>query len=123
MSPDTIDRVASIRGKVHSDSRVSVTDFARGRRWREELPQCGVIEIVDRTETAGFLLSKEGMNSLLETIDSLEEQVERAQIDAMFAARSDYQNPLEGDSLVEGALASFEARKDALREILDVDKR
>ncbi|MBQ9042578.1 MAG: hypothetical protein IJ111_07155 [Eggerthellaceae bacterium] len=92
--------------------------MARGKDWRERLPEEGVIEITDRGGTAGWLLSDEGMRALVEGYAYLEEEVERAQIAAMFEARRD-SRPLTGEELESAVLETYRARKDELRGIID----
>ncbi|MCI8367809.1 MAG: hypothetical protein HFJ66_09500 [Eggerthellaceae bacterium] len=118
MAPfDTIDRASAIGRRVSGDVRISVTELSRGNEWRSQLPVAGVIEITDRGDTAGWLLSDEDMRSLVASIALLEEELEQAQIAAMFKAREGAQ-PQTGEALKDAALKTFEARKARLGEIV-----
>ena len=118
MSQTTIEYAGDICERVASQPRVSVTDFARGRRWREELPQCDVMEVVDRTETAGYLVSPK---ALVDALSELEAQVEQLSVAAMLDARGDCDTWLQGDELANSALESFDMRVVALKEVLSGD--
>ena len=121
MSQTTIEYAGDNCERVASQPRVSVTDFARGRRWREELPQCDVMEVVDRTETAGYLVSPKAMRALVDALSELEAQVEQLSVAAMLDARGDCDTWLQGDELANSALESFDMRVVALKEVLSGD--
>ncbi len=114
----TLDRAGCIRDSVLGRSRISATDLARSKDWRERLPEENVIEITDRGGTAGWLLSDESMRALVEGYAYLEEEVERAQIAAMFGARRN-SKPLSDDELQAAVVKTHRARKDELRKIVD----
>ena len=121
MAPlDTIDRASAIGRRVAGDVRISVTELSRGNEWRAQLPVAGVIEITDRGDTAGWLLSDEDMRSLVESIALLEEELERAQIATLFKSREN-SKPQTGKALKNAANKAFAARKSQLREIVDAD--
>lgn len=121
MTPAAIDRIDEIRRKTQPAPRMRLTDFARGSAWREKLPECGMIEVTDRSETAGWLLSNEYMEDMLQLVDDLAVELEREQVAAMVDARRGCQDWLSGNALAQRALASFQDRKEAMRAVLDGD--
>ena len=104
MTPQLRERIGALQQTTKPLQRVSLTELARGKQWRQELAGCGMMEVIDRTETAAWLVSDQQMEELLYAVVSLEEELEQARVDALFDARSDYQNWLQGDSLAEAAL-------------------
>ena len=96
--------------------RIGLSDFSHGRKWREDLADTAVIEIVDRADTAGWLVSDEGMNSLIERIETLEEELEQARLSSIFAARAGRSDWKEGHSLADAAKKSARKRRAAIEE-------
>ncbi|MBQ9001963.1 MAG: hypothetical protein IJ087_08935 [Eggerthellaceae bacterium] len=120
MAPEaTIDKANSVRYAVRATRRVNVTELARGKAWRDELPECDVMEIVDRGANAGWLVSDAGMGAMLDTIDYLEARLEQASMAAIVNARRDYDDWMEGDDLARAALAALDERGDDVRAVLD----
>lgn len=121
MSPALMEKMQEVRSQVQPSARMSLTDFARGKKWREELPERGVIEIMDRVDTAGWLVSVEYMSSLVATIDQLAYELEEAQIDEMIAARSNYNDWCSGEELALRSIEDLHARKDDIMAIINGD--
>ena len=115
-----LERMGIMRDLVSGRSRISVTELTRGKEWRRRLPESGVIEITDRGDTAGWLVSDDDMSAIIEGYAYLEEQLEQAQIAVMFSTRSDAR-PLSGEALAAAVGDAFDARKSALRGVLDGD--
>ena len=121
MAPyEVLERAGSVRDRVSGRPRISVTELSRSKDWRERLPEVGVIEITDRGDTAGWLLSAQDMAAIIEGYSYLEEEVERAQIAAIFDARQG-SRPLSKGALKEAVRESFEVRRDELRDAIDAD--
>ena len=106
----------AIRNRAIGQQRIGVTDLARSTSWRKKLAENKMIEIVDRGSTVGWLLSDEGLSSLLETISYFESEAERTQVAYVVEMREGYREWSSGDSLrkqiAEGAedvLADLEA--------------
>ena len=119
MAPyEVLERVGNVRDRVTGRPRISVTELSRSKDWRDRLPEVGVIEITDRGDTAGWLLSAQDMEAIIEGYSYLEEEVERVQIAAIFGARED-SRPLSGDALKDAVRESFEARRGELRGVVD----
>lgn len=115
----TIDKANAVRAGVKATRRVNVTELARGKAWREQLPECGVMEIVDRGTSAGWLVSDSGMDAMIDTIEYLEERLEQASVAAIVNARRAYDDWMEGDDLAKAALAVLDERGDEIKAALD----
>ena len=116
MTPPVLEKVDELRTQAKGGARISLTDLARGKAWRDELPECGIIEITDRSDTAGWLLSNEYVNDLLSLIDDLLADQERRQVNEMLAARSAYNDWRSGDELAARALADLDSHMVAMTE-------
>lgn len=117
MSPtELLQRADAVRDAAAKRAKMSVTELSRGKAWRYELPRVGVIEITDRGDTAGWLISSEDMAAIIEGYTRLQEEVEQAQIDALFASRPDT-DPLTGDMLRETARNQLDARLNEIKKI------
>lgn len=115
MTPPVLERVDNLRAQVNGVARISLTDLARGKAWRDELPERGIIEITDRSDTAGWLLSDECVNDLLSLVEDLVAEREERQINDMLAARSDYDDWCGGDELAAKALESLDGCMTAMK--------
>lgn len=115
------DKVESIRRFVVPDQRIGLTDLARSKDWREALLVHEIVEVVDRTETAAYLVSPDGMRALMEKISALEEELEQAEIDALFSAREDMDDWSSGNVLASKAKDRLRASIEALGGISDAD--
>ena len=123
MSPQVAERVQEAYAGSRKANRIGLSDFSHGRKWREDLANASILEIVDRTETAGWLISDDGLASLVSRIEELEDELEHARLAAIFAARSDRDSWAKGDALAEAAKASARARRKAIEEAADAGER
>lgn len=99
---------------------ITVTELARGRDWRKELPEVGLMQVTDRGETAGWLISQEDLDAIVYAVISLEEDLEERSIAALFAARPPEKMEWKsGKELAEGAMRYFEEHGDEIRAIVD----
>ena len=89
----------AIRSRVIGQQRVGVTDLARSTAWRKKLAECKMIEVVDRGSTVGWLLSEDGLASLLDTISYFESEAERTQVAYVVEMREGYRDWASGDKL------------------------
>lgn len=119
MTPAVLEKIDSVRTKTAGIPRLTYTELARGKAWRAQLPECGVMEVTDKGETSAFLLSGDYMYALVSLLDEVASEYEQGQIDQMLAVRANYQNWQQGEQLAVDALASFEARKADFRNIAD----
>ena len=122
MTIEELDRVYTIRNTVHSYHRLGLTDLARSRQWRDDLLAYDIMEIVDRMDTTGYLISARGMHALLDAITSLEEELEQVQIDALFAGREHLDNWEQGDALARKAKQSLKIARKTVRKSTDGNK-
>lgn len=119
MSPALLEeRVEKFQDMIASPARVGVSDFSRSKAWRERLPEMGCFEVVDRADTVGYMLSPAYAEAIGERLADLEEQLERAQIAAMFKAREGYTDFRSGADLAEAAMRSFNERIDDLMAVV-----
>ena len=93
------------RNAANPAPRVSLTELARTTEWRKRMVEYAVVEICDHNETAGYLVSPQGMNDLLYTIEELEQALEQAHIAAVVEARGNTDNWQSGADLTASALA------------------
>lgn len=121
MSASTIDKVNKIKSEK-SAHRLGLTELTRSKAWRQILNENDILEIVDRTETAGFILSQEGLDSIIEFIESLEEELEEKRVDAIFEARKNLNNWMSGEELAQKAVESFNKNEEKWRAITDGDR-
>lgn len=122
MAPaDVMERVGRFKSTPGPHGRISVTELARGKEWRNDLPKIGVMEVTDRGETAGWLVSKEDMEAVAYAIISLEQEVEELSVAAMFEARAgDNQTDWKsGKQLRESAQTYFDSHGDEIMAIVD----
>lgn len=96
---EALEMSGAIQRRVVGQQRIGVTELARGKEWRKKLADCKILEVIDRGATAGWLLSQEGMNSLLDTIAYFEEEAERAQVAYLVETRSSLSDWKAGDDL------------------------
>lgn len=115
------EKVGRFHTMVESTEQVGVSEFARSRAWRDRLPKTGCFEVVDRNGVVGYMLAPDYAEALSERITELEEQVERAQISAMFSAREGRDDVKTGLALKESALAYLDEHADELMEIVNGD--
>ncbi len=117
MTPPVLAKMETLRKASSSRSRISLTELARSTKWRDQLAEQGVLEIMDRTETAAFLLSPTDMDTLLDAIAELEAQVEQAEVEALVSCRATRNNWQTGDVLASNASASLKKRRQELDKI------
>ena len=115
-----LEQTNNIRAKAVSQPRVSVTELARSNKWRQTLVKDKVMEVIDRGNQVGWLLSPEGMQAMLDTMDYFETELERVQIAYIVAQRdTDGAQWLSGEELREGALDALPDRYKKLKAAFD----
>lgn len=113
------EKVERFQDMVGSTVRVGVSEFARSKAWRERLPEAGCFEVIDRGGVVGYMLAPDCATALNDHITALEQQLEQAQVAAMFTARQDYSAPQTGEQLQASVRKAFDERADALMELVD----
>lgn len=123
MTPSLLEKkVHTFKSTVGSGRRIGVSELARSKEWRDELGSDGCLEVVDRTETVGYVMDASYADALVAYIDSLEHELEQAHIRELFALRRQASQPLSGAELTAAALAELDRREPAIREFLDGDR-
>ena len=122
MAPaEVLERIDSLKRASNPIGHITVTDLARSKEWRKELPKVGVMEITDRGETAGWLVSEKDIEAIVYAVIELEKELEDASLSAMFQERphADLSSWKSGDQLKAGALEYLSERGGEIEEILD----
>lgn len=114
-----LEQVERIRNGFALGSRVSVTQLGRSTKWRDALDEVTALEVVDRNQTAAVLIKPEAYTAMLNYIDQIEEELEHAQVESLFARRENMNNWASGEELNAKGLESLEKRKADLRSLLD----
>ena len=107
----TVERLTGVRSRIHDESRVSLSEFARGKEWRAKLATCEFMELLEHGERTAWVVSEEGMRAMVDYISELEEQVERASIRAMFESREGREEWRTGAELADAAKSYFLAHE------------
>ena len=123
MSTTLAKKVEGVYLGARSVGRIGLSDFSHGRKWRDDLENALVLEIVDRTDTAGWLVSGAGMDSIMEHIARLEDELEEANVRALIAAREGRSSWKSGSELAEAAKKSARVRKQQIEEAARASKR
>lgn len=89
MLPSADSALDQIRRAANPTPRISLTELSRSTKWRENMVEYAVIELCDHNDTAGYLVSPIGMQSILERLAELEHELEEAQFAAIVAQRGE----------------------------------
>lgn len=81
--------------------RVSLTELSRSTKWREDMIEYAIVELCDHNETAGYLVSPQGMQDILSSLEQLQRELEEAQLAAIIAQRGANTTWETGDILAE----------------------
>lgn len=106
------ERAEALREAARDDTRVKLTDLTRTNTWKTQLKENGVLQLTDRSETTAFIVSKESMDELLDTIADYEAIAETMSVRDIFEARKNHTNIQSGKQLADNALKAFELHKD-----------
>ena len=116
---DIKERAEALREISTPGSRIGLTELSRSNAWRKALEQRGLLEIVDRADAAGYLVSVDSLNEMLDVINALESEVEHLTIQQMFTARGDKEQWETGSELSQSAQESLKRRKEKIHAFLD----
>lgn len=97
-----------LRRAIREAPRLGVTEFARSKTWRQKLDECRAVEVLDRSETVGYLVSPQLIEALFNTIDDAGELIDNLDAQLMFAERKDCNNWMSGKELEEAALKELD---------------
>lgn len=115
-------KARKVRDVVEGNRRIGVSDFARSKEWRTSLAAEGCLEVVDRTETVGYVMAPVYAEALASYISQLEEELEAAQIRMLFDLRESYDKYLSGEELAKKALERLDAHQGEIEEFLDAGR-
>ncbi len=102
------------------ENHVGLATFQREpKKWQSIFEKNGAIEVLDRNEPYGVMITPEVFKKIRAYIRALEEQIEQTQLDLLFARRGENMNWLSGEELQQKAHESFNNRADAIRGLLD----
>lgn len=88
MAPaEILERLDDLKRASKPGGHISVTELARSSKWRTELPEVGVMEITDRGQTAGWLVSEKDIEAIVYAVIDLQKELEQASLEAMFQTR------------------------------------
>ena len=115
---DIKERAEALREISTPGSRIGLTELSRSNAWRKALEQRGLLKIVDRADTAGYLVSVDSLNEMLDVINALESEVEHLTIQQMFTTRGDKEQWETGSELSQSAQESLKRRKEKIHAFL-----
>jgi hypothetical protein len=121
MSIEMLENVEKIRRGFEVGSRVGVSQLGRSTQWRSDLERLSALEVLDRNQTAGILLSPSVYKSLLEYLDNMDKALEQAQVEQLFDYRKEM-HWTSGEDLATKAKTSLKARQEHIRGLLDGDQ-
>lgn len=121
MTIEMLENVEKIRRGFEVGSRVGVSQLGRSTQWRSDLERLSALEILDRNQTAGILLSPSVYKSLLEYLDNIDTVLEQAQVEQLFEQRKEI-HWTSGEDLATKAKASLKEREKHIRGVLDGDQ-
>lgn len=110
-------RANAFRLTTQQGSRVTLTELSRSNKWRQNLADNGVLELVDRSDTTGFIVSVNAMNDLLKALDRYESEAETLAVQPMFDARMDRTEVKSGAELRDAAMKALEDRPELMEFI------
>lgn len=113
------DKARKVCGIISEQHRLGVSDFARSKEWRTELAAKGCLEVVDHSETIGFVMAPEYASALTSYINELEQELENAHIRMLFDLRKEYTEYLSGEELAQKAIENLDANQEQVEEFLD----
>ena len=102
-----VEKISDVRSRIYDDGRVSLSEFARGKGWRDKLERNEFMELLEHGERTAWVVSEEGMRRMVDYISGLEEQAERASVHAMFEARDGRDDWKAGAKLADAAKSYF----------------
>lgn len=123
MTAKMLEDVEKIRKGFDLGSRIGVTQLSRSTQWRDDLERFVALEVVDRKQTAAVLLKPEAFKALMAYLDQVDQELEQAQVDALFAHREQLNDWASSDNLAKKAKKSMQERQKRIRGILDGDQK
>lgn len=122
MAPaEVMEKLDRFKKASQPSGHITVTELARGKDWRRKLPEVGMMEVTDRGETAGWLVSQEDLEAFVYAVISLEQEVEELSLAAIFGERLSA-GPSEwksGTQLAQDAQRYLETEGDSIMAVID----
>ncbi|MDU1289432.1 MAG: hypothetical protein E6965_09590 [Bifidobacterium bifidum] len=115
-------RANAFRLTTSQGTRVTLTELGRSNKWRKNLADKGVLELVDRSDTTGFIVSVDAMNDLLDALDRYESEAETLAVQPMFEARKDRIEAKSGIELRDAAMQALEDRPELMKFLQSEDE-
>ena len=115
-------KAKTVCGVVEGRRRLGVSDFARSKEWRKSLADEGCLEVVDHSETVGYVMAPDYAEALTSYVRDLEEELERAHIRMLFELRDGYTDYRSGSDLAQAAIDRLDASWDRVEGFLNGDR-
>ena len=112
-----VEKLSGVRSRIYDDARVSLSEFARGKEWREKLANNEFMELLEHGERTAWIISEDGMREMVDYITELELQAERSSVRAMLDAREGRSDWQSGAELAQAAKSYFLEQEDALAAV------
>jgi hypothetical protein len=119
MTQQMLQDVETVRTGFALGARVSVTNLGRSTQWRKDLQTLTMMEVVDRTQTAGILLKPEAFTAMLKYIAEVEAERDLAQMDLLITRREHMQSWTAGENLATQAKQRMHERQESTRRMFD----
>jgi len=122
MTTQMMKDVETIRRGFPLGGRVSVTNLSRSTEWRKELQEYKMLEVVERTQTAGVILLPEVFMAMLKYMEELEAERDQSEMNLIITLREQMQDWKTGTELAEKAKERVRERRQEIREALNGSK-
>ncbi|RSX52237.1 hypothetical protein D2E25_1650 [Bifidobacterium goeldii] len=115
----TLDHAEALRQANEPGGHITLTDLNRSNAWRSQLADNGIVEVMDRNDTAAYLLTPQALYDLVDAVRERDAEIETMSVRAMFEARKHRTDVKTGSELREAAQESLARRLTMLHEVLD----
>lgn len=119
MTQQMLQDVETVRTGFALGARVSVTNLGRSTQWRKDLQTWTMMEVVDRTQTAGILMKPEAFTAMLQYIAEVEAELDLVQMNLLITHRESMQNWTAGEDLAARAKQRMVERQETIRGFFD----
>ena len=123
MSDQMKSTVEKVRGGFQVDGYLNVAQLSKATEWKETLKRMNSMQVLDHDKTAGILMSKDAYVAVMDYIDALEEDLDKAHVAALVSARQNMNDWTKGEDLAKKAEKSFLERSEHLKGLVDDDEK